>query len=206
MVSWDLSEHRYPSYLRSNIMAVPVPLILFISVCHNAIKTVSNGSRLPVVSRRCFETPALVFFNHVPCFLCCKDCRDCTLFKSRQMNKLSKCNFPSVSMCVCVCWLVGNSRVLFQNSFVRPRVSFSNGNTLPCNKDNLLAVFTLIWKQSCMILIVQRHLLFFFLPICYSKGKAWISLSRFYMCHIKLFLSLCSLEVDLISPKDISFQ
>lgn len=70
MVSWDLSEHRYPFYLHSNITAVPVPLILFISVCHSAIKTVSNGSRLPVVSRRRFETTALVFFNHVSCFFC----------------------------------------------------------------------------------------------------------------------------------------
>lgn len=68
MVSWDPSEHRYPSYLHSNITAVPVPLILFISVCHSAIKTVSNGSRLPVVYTQRFETAALVFFNHVPCF------------------------------------------------------------------------------------------------------------------------------------------
>lgn len=66
MVSRDLSEHRYPSYLHSNITAVPVLLILFISVRHRAIKTVSNGSRLAVVSKRCFETTTLVFFNHVP--------------------------------------------------------------------------------------------------------------------------------------------
>ncbi len=107
-----------------------VPLILFISACHSAIKIVSNGRQLPVVSRRRFETTALVFLSMCFVFLWCKDCRDCTLFKSRQMNKLSKCNFPCVCVrvrvrvcacaCVCVCVCVLTVECYFKTPLLDP--------------------------------------------------------------------------------------
>lgn len=104
------------------------------------------------------------------------------MFKSRQMNKLSKCNFRSVSVCVCVCtrWPVENSRVLFLNSFVRPGASFSNGSTLPCNKNNLLAVFyTSLETKLCnsdgsnaFLFLFSAHLLF--------KGKS-LNFTKLYI-------------------------